>query len=96
MDIQAFMLDKADKAKTAARNMAVISTELKNQALLAMADALEKRSELILSENAKDLEEGRQKGLKRSYLDRLMLDENRVSQMADGLRQTAALPDPIG
>ena len=96
MDIKELMLDKAEKAKAAARDMAVVSTELKNQALLAMADALEKRSELILSENGKDLEEGRQKGLKRSYLDRLMLDENRISQMADGLRQTAALPDPIG
>ncbi len=96
MDIQKFMLDKAEKAKAAARIMAVISTELKNQALLAMADVLEKRSKLILSENEKDLEEGRQNGLKRSYLDRLMLDENRIRQMADGLRQTAALPDPIG
>jgi len=49
-----------------------------------------------LAANAQDLEEARQKGVKRSYLDRLMLDENRIAGMAEGLRQTAALPDPIG
>ena len=96
MDIKELMLDKAVQAKKAAREMAMVSTEVKNKALLAMAEALEKRSELILSANEIDLEEGRQKGLKRSYLDRLMLDENRIQQMADGLRQAAALPDPIG
>lgn len=96
MDIKELMLDKAKKARKAARELAVISTEIKNRALLAMADALEKRRELILSENVRDLEEGRQKGLKRSYLDRLMLDENRIGQMAEGLRQTAGLPDPVG
>lgn len=96
MDIENKMVEKAAAAKDAARKLAVISTEVKNKALLAMADAMEKRSALILSANAQDLEDGREHGLKRSYLDRLMLDENRVNQMAEGLRQTAMLPDPIG
>ena len=95
MDIQQEMMAKAQAAKAASRKLAVLSTGVKNAALLAMADALEKRAELILEANAADLEEARGKGLKRSYLDRLMLNEARIQQMAEGLRQTAALPDPI-
>ncbi|MCI6086769.1 MAG: glutamate-5-semialdehyde dehydrogenase [Selenomonas sp.] len=95
MDIQQEMMAKAQAAKAASRKLAVLSTGVKNAALLAMADALEKRAELILEANAADLEEARGKGLKRSYLDRLMLNEGRIRQMAEGLRQTAALPDPI-
>lgn len=95
MDIQAVMQQKAKAAKAASRQLAVISTGIKDKALYAMAEALEKRSELILKANADDLEQARQAGLKRSYLDRLMLDETRVRKMAEGLRQTAALPDPV-
>ena len=95
MDIQAMMQQKAEAAKAASRQLAVISTGVKDKALRAMADALEKRSELILKANAEDLEQARQAGLKRSYLDRLMLDERRVRKMAEGLRQTASLPDPV-
>ena len=96
MDLEELMQQKAAAAKQAAYKMALVSTVVKNQALAAMADVLEKRSSLILQANAKDLTEAREKGMKRSYLDRLMLDENRISQMAEGLRQIAALPDPIG
>lgn len=96
MDLQEMIIAKASAAKVAEQELAVLSTEVKNQALLAMADALLNRQSMILEENAKDLEAGRQKGLKRSLLDRLMLDEDRIAQMAEGLRQTAALPDPIG
>ena len=96
MDVEELVVEKAKAAKKAAHLLAVTSTQIKNEALLAMADVLEKRSELVLEANEADLEDARQKGLKRSYLDRLMLDENRIRQMADGLRQTAALPDPIG
>ena len=95
MDIKAEMMKKATAAREASRKLGVLSTGVKNQALMAMAEALEKRSSLILNANEQDLEEARQKGLKRSYLDRLMLDETRISQMAEGLRQTAALPDPV-
>lgn len=95
MDIQSEIMNKVRSAKRAAGKLAILSTYVKNRALIDMAKALEKRSEVVLAANAADLEEARKKGLKRSYLDRLMLDENRISQMALGLRQTAALPDPI-
>lgn len=95
MDIEAGMKKKAEEARAASRKLSILPTGVKNKALLAMADALEKRSSLILEANEQDLEEARQKGLKRSYLDRLMLNETRIEQMAEGLRQTAALPDPV-
>jgi len=96
LDIQAEVRKKAEAAKAASYKLGTLSTKVKNEALLAMAHALEQRSSMILAANAQDLEEARQKGVKRSYLDRLMLDENRIAGMAEGLRQTAALPDPIG
>ena len=96
MDIQAEVRKKAEAAKAASYKLGTLSTKVKNEALLAMAHALAQRSSMILAANAQDLEEARQKGVKRSYLDRLMLDENRIADMAEGLRQTAALPDPIG
>lgn len=95
MDIKEEILAKARAAKEASRKLAIVSTGVKNKALLAMADALERRAEMILQANAQDLEDARKKGVKRSYLDRLMLDESRIEGMAEGLRQTAALPDPI-
>jgi len=96
LDIQAEVRKKAEAAKAASYKLGTLSTKVKNEALLAMAHALEQRSSMILAANAQDLEEARQKGVKRSYLDRLLLDENRIAGMAEGLRQTAALPDPIG
>ena len=95
MDIQKTMMEKAQAAKAASHKMAILSSSVKNAALMEMANALEKRAELVLEANAADLEEARGKGLKRSYLDRRMLNEGRIQQMAEGLRQTAALPDPI-
>ena len=82
MDIQAEMKQKAEAAKRAAARLALLSTDVKNKALLAMADALEKRSEVILQANELDLEDARQKKVKRSYLDRLLLDEGRIASIA--------------
>jgi len=96
MNLEEKIIIKAAQAKQAAFALAVLSTEAKNQALHAMAAALEDRSSLILSENAKDIDAARKKGMSRSMLDRLMLNEERIAQMAEGLRQTAMLPDPIG
>jgi len=96
MNLQEEIIAKAAAAQKAEIALAVLSTEVKNQALLAMAEAILNRQDVILAENAKDLELARQKGVKRSLLDRLMLNEDRIGQMAEGLRQTAALPDPIG
>ena len=85
MDLQEMILAKAGAAKEAAQSMNMLSTEVKNAALLAMAHALEQRCEAVLEANQQDLEQARHKGVKRSYLDRLMLDESRLKGMADGL-----------
>ena len=83
-------------AKLAARGLATCSTTLKNNALLAMATALEQNQQRILTANSLDIAAGEEKGLSASLLDRLRLTPSRIAAMADGLRQVAALPDPIG
>jgi glutamate-5-semialdehyde dehydrogenase len=86
----------AADAREASLVMARLSPAVKNDMLLAMAAALQGRSAHLIAENAKDLEVGRQKGLSTAMLDRLMLDEKRISGVADALREVAALPDPVG
>jgi glutamate-5-semialdehyde dehydrogenase len=83
-------------AKRAARELARVDTATKNQALAAIADALEARTAEILEANARDLEAGRESGLSAALLDRLALDESRVAAMATGVREIVALPDPVG
>ena len=83
-------------AKLAARGLATCSTTLKNNALLAMATALEQNQQRILTANSLDIAAGEEKGLSAALLDRLRLTPSRIAAMADGLRQVAALPDPIG
>ena len=68
----------------------------KNAALLAMADAIDAAAETLKAENAKDLDAGRKNGLDAAMLDRLTLDDARIAGMAEGLRQIASLPDPVG
>lgn len=87
---------KARAAKTAARSLAVLSTAVKNKALLAMANALLEKRENILAANAKDMERAIAKGMRTSMQDRLKLNDSRIEGMAEGLRQVAALPDPVG
>jgi len=84
------------KARAAATKLALASTERKDAALLAMADALEKNSDLIVERNSADLVAGRAEGMTAALLDRLTLDAGRVSEMAQGLRDVAALRDPVG
>lgn len=84
------------KAKQAARALCLATTEQKNDALLAMAEALTARQDTILIANASDLQAGREAGLSQALLDRLLLTPQRIEAMADGLRQVAALPDPVG
>ena len=86
----------ADRAKAAARILALADTETKNRALRAAADALEQNADTILAENQKDLEAGRANGLSEALLDRLALSGARISGMADGMRSVADLPDPVG
>lgn len=95
-DIEKIVCDQARAAKAAARRLAVTSSPVKDAALRAMADALEKNAAAILAANAEDMAAAQEKGTPRAMLDRLMLDEKRIRGMADGLRQTAMLPDPIG
>lgn len=87
---------KAHLAKTASVALRTLPTQIKNNALLAIADALVENQETIFAENAKDLEAGRARGLSDALLDRLKLDAKHVASMAEGCRQVAALPDPIG
>ena len=87
---------KGRLAKDASYQLAVLSADTKNQALLAMADALLKESAFIIEENAKDLAKGKENGMNEGLLDRLALNESRIESMAEGLRQIASLNDPIG
>jgi len=96
MDIKQYVSDKAKKAKAASRALANISTEIKNNALFKMAAGLEKESAKLLAENKKDLDAAGQKGLSKAMIDRLTLNPERIVAMADGLREVAALPDPVG
>jgi len=96
MDFKHYVLEKAKKAKAASRKLANISTEIKNNALFKMAAGLEKASETLLAENKKDLVAAEQKGLSKAMIDRLTLNPERIKAMADGLREVAALPDPVG
>ncbi|MBQ1441493.1 MAG: glutamate-5-semialdehyde dehydrogenase [Clostridia bacterium] len=83
-------------AKAAERILGVADTNTKNNALEAMASALESDADKIISANETDLENGRKNGMKESLLDRLRLTRERIAGMADGIRQVAALSDPVG
>jgi len=93
-------LDEIEKiaraAREASREMAAAPSSVKNSALLAMADALEKNRERIFNANKSDLDEAKKNGLTGALLDRLKLDDKRVSGMAGGIREVVALDDPVG
>jgi glutamate-5-semialdehyde dehydrogenase len=88
--------DICREAKRASRALAQLDTGAKDAALHAIADALIERTPEILAANARDLQAGREAGLSSALMDRLRLDEGRVAGMAAGVRQVAALPDPVG
>jgi glutamate-5-semialdehyde dehydrogenase len=90
------MTELARQARAASREVARLTTDDKNACLLAMADALEKNRDRIQSANSQDMETARQSGLSKAMLDRLKLDDSRITAMANGLREVAALPDPVG
>lgn len=96
MNIAEYMQDLGAKARKASRVMAAASTEQKNRALLAMADAINANREALAVANALDLEKGAANGLDAAMLDRLELTPARIDGMIEGLRQVAALPDPVG
>ncbi|MDX1347196.1 MAG: glutamate-5-semialdehyde dehydrogenase [Thiomicrorhabdus chilensis] len=96
MDIQAYMQQLGQQARQAARVLVRATTAEKNQALLAMAEAIEQSAETLKAENAKDLENGKQNGLDAAMLDRLALTDAGIAGIAEGLRQVASLQDPVG
>jgi glutamate-5-semialdehyde dehydrogenase len=87
---------KGQLAKEASYTLAVMTTEEKNKGLLAMADALEQAMDDIMATNALDMEAAKANGKPQSFLDRLLLNEGRIKDMADGIRAVADLPDPVG
>ncbi|MGN0141229.1 MAG: glutamate-5-semialdehyde dehydrogenase [Roseburia sp.] len=84
------------RAKEVSRQIGNLGTQTKNEALLAVAEALLSHAGEIISANEKDLANGRERRMPEGLLDRLMLNEERIAQMAEGLRQVTALDDPIG
>ncbi|MDG4895020.1 glutamate-5-semialdehyde dehydrogenase [Mesorhizobium sp. WSM4976] len=95
-DTVALMADIGRRARAAARPLAVASTEAKNDALIAMAEAILRNEQSILEANAIDMSNGEDAGLSGSFMDRLKLTPARIEAMADGIREIAALKDPVG
>jgi len=96
MDIKTEIHQMGAQALTAARALNNLDTDTKNAILLAMADGLLANTSAILDANAKDIQAAGENGLTDAMIDRLRLDEKRVESIADGIRQVAALPDPVG
>lgn len=94
--IPEYVEELVTRARQAANRLATLSTSVKNQALLAMADALEAHSETLLAANAQDIEAFGDTPEKKAMADRLRLTDKRITEMADGIREVAKLPDPLG
>lgn len=95
-DIKQQIETMARQSRAAALKLSQLTTDEKNRILLAMASSLRAATASILEANAKDLDAGESKGLSKAMLDRLRLDEVRVTTIAGGIEQVAALPDPVG
>jgi len=96
MDIQTYMHGVGSQARAASRALAQADTRTKNHALEVIADALVRNCHALLAANAKDLADARHRKLEDALVDRLTLTQKTVDAMADGLRQIAKLPDPVG
>ena len=96
MDVKAYMKDVGERARAAARDIGKAETGAKNAALQAIAGRIDAEAEKLKQENSRDLEAGRASGLDAALLDRLELTDERIAAMSEGLRQIAALQDPIG
>lgn len=90
------LLEKAKKLNKASRTLGMLSSQEKNEALAKMADQLLNEKDWILQENAKDIQAGKENGLSDSLLDRLLLTNERIEQIVEGVRQLIGLDDPIG
>jgi glutamate-5-semialdehyde dehydrogenase len=96
IDVRELVETRARAAREAARSLALANARTKSEALLAMARGLEEKAPAVLEANRADLERARGQGHSRAFLDRLTLTDARVEGMATGIRQVAALPDPVG
>jgi len=96
LDVRQYMHAVGERARRAAVSMSRAETAAKNAALHAMAEAIDQAHDRLIAENRKDLDAGRRDGLDEALLDRLTLNAERIAGMADGLRQIAQLPDPVG
>jgi glutamate-5-semialdehyde dehydrogenase len=96
MDVKSYMQTVGQQAREASRAVARADTNQKNKALLAMADAIERDADKLLAANAQDMDAARARGLDAAMLDRLSLTAKGIAGMAEGLRQIATLPDPVG
>jgi len=96
MDIKTQVTEIAEDARRAGNRLATIPPDLKNRALLEMAQELRRQGAYLAEENARDLEYGREKGLSAAMIDRLTLDATTIEGIAQGLEEVAALPDPVG
>ena len=90
------MVQIGQAARAASRQIGIAGTEVKNRALLAIAEELERRAGDVLAQNARDLADGRSAGLSEAMLDRLSLNEKRIGALAADARRIATLPDPVG
>lgn len=95
-DVKGYMLSVGEAARAAASVISSVSTQQKNLALLATASALDAHRDMLIQENKKDLEKGRENGLDDAMLDRLAITPSGIDGMIEGLNQVAALDDPIG
>ena len=96
MDIRETVLEMAKNARAASHRLSSLSSSDKDGVLLELADQLMPHADYLLEENEKDVEYARRQGLSKAMLDRLTLDEAKINEMAKGLREVAALPDPVG
>ena len=96
MDIKNSIKQIAQNARLAARNISRVTSAAKNNALLQMAVELDRNRDFLLAENAKDISQAKQSGLSPAMIDRLTLEKATIESMAQGLREVAQLPDPVG
>jgi len=96
IDIETYMLDLGRQARAASHEIARATTAQKNGALLAIADAIDAAREVLLAANLEDLQAAKAKNLQPALIDRLELNQDRIDGMIEGLRQVAALDDPVG
>ena len=96
MDIQSYIVSVGRAARAAARELARVESRAKDRALITIAEAIEGNAKQLLEANARDVEAARANGLDAAMVDRLTLNDKRIAAMADGLRQIAQLPDPVG